>query len=124
MRKVFSSYPSELGRICGLTQQTGTGQNGGNFGWDDREGSFRFESNNTEGLIDPVAEYDHFNVVSDPPTNIGNRAVTVGEVARGTGIPGLDGLLPLSDFPTGMAPGDEIALTIVITMLFVACLAG
>ena len=76
--------------------------NGGNFGWDDREGSFRFESNNTDGLIDPVAEYDHTNPVSDPPTNIGNRAITVGEVARDTGIPGLDGLLLLSDFPTGL----------------------
>ena len=78
------------------------GQNGGNFGWDDREGSFRFESNNTEGLIDPVAEYDHFNFVDDPPTNIQNRAVTLGEVARDTGIPGLDGLLLASDFPTGV----------------------
>ncbi len=67
--------------------------NGANFGWDDREGSFRFDSNNTEGLTDPVAEYDHTNVVSNPPTNIGNRAVTVGEVARGTGIPQLDGNL-------------------------------
>lgn len=76
--------------------------NGANFGWDDREGSFRFDSNNTEGLTDPVAEYDHTNVVSNPPTNIGNRAVTVGEVARGTGIPQLDGNLLLSDFPTGL----------------------
>ncbi|MFC1758027.1 PQQ-dependent sugar dehydrogenase [Planctomycetota bacterium] len=76
--------------------------NGANFGWDDREGSFRFDSNNTDGLTDPVAEYDHTNVVRDPPTNIGNRAITVGEVARGTGIPQLDGNLLLSDFPTGL----------------------
>ncbi len=76
--------------------------NGGNFGWDLREGSFRFESNNTEGLLNPVAEYDHTNVVTDPPTNIPNRAVTVGEVARGTSVAGLDGLLLLSDFPTGL----------------------
>ncbi len=38
----------------------------------------------------------------DPPTSISNRAVTVGEVARETGISGLDGQLLLSDFPTGL----------------------
>ncbi len=85
-----------------VIEEINLGENGGNFGWDDREGSFRFESNNTAGLIDPVAEYDHTNVVSDPPTNIGSRAITVGEVARGTGISGLDGMLLLSDFPTGL----------------------
>lgn len=78
------------------------GVNGGNFGWDDREGSFPFDSNNTEGLIDPVAEYDHTNLVNDLPTNIGNRAITVGEVARGSNVPGLDGQLLLGDFPTGL----------------------
>ena len=83
-------------------EEINVGANGANFGWDDREGSFPFESNRTAGLTDPVAEYDHTNVVSNPPTNIGNRAVTVGEVARHTGIPGLDGLLLLSDFPTGL----------------------
>jgi len=78
------------------------GVNGGNFGWDQREGSFRFEGSKIPGMIDPVAEYDHTNLVGDPPTGIGNRAVTVGEVARGTGIPGLDGNLLLGDFPTGL----------------------
>ena len=78
------------------------GANGANFGWDDREGSFRFDSRNTEGLTDPVAEYDHTRPVTRLPTSISNRAITVGEVARGTGIPGLDGLLPISDFPTGL----------------------
>ena len=77
-------------------------ENGANFGWNDREGSFRFNSNNTDGLTGPVAEYDHTNPVSDLPTGIGNRAVTVGEVARGTGIAGLDGQLLLADFPTGV----------------------
>lgn len=78
------------------------GANGANFGWDDREGSFRFDSNNTEGLTDPVAEYDHTNIVADPPSNISNSAITTGEVARGTGIPGLDGQLLLGDFPLGL----------------------
>ena len=76
--------------------------NGANFGWDLREGSFRFESNNTEGLTGPVAEYDHINVVSDPPTSIDQRAVTLGEVARGTCIPQLEGKLLLGDLPTGL----------------------
>lgn len=76
--------------------------NGANFGWDDREGSFRFDSNNTEGLTDPVAEYDHTRLVEDFPSNTGGRAVTVGEVARDTGISGLDGLLMIGDFPTGL----------------------
>ncbi len=76
--------------------------NGANFGWDDREGSFPFDSNATAGLTDPVAEYDHTNVVTDPPTDIDNRAITVGDVARNTGIPGFDGLLLLGDFPTGL----------------------
>ncbi len=40
-------------------EEINLGVNGANFGWDDREGSFRFESNRTEGLTDPVAEYDH-----------------------------------------------------------------
>lgn len=76
--------------------------NGANFGWDTREGSFDFESGNTDGLVDPVAEYDHTRTVSDPPTSIGNRAVTVGEVARGTCIPAIEGKLLLADFPTGL----------------------
>ena len=93
-------YIADIGQNA--VEEIDLGVNGGNFGWDHREGSFRLESNNTEGLIDPVAEYDHFNMVSDPPTGIDNRAVTVGEVARNTGIPGLDGQLLLSDFPTGL----------------------
>ncbi len=76
--------------------------NGADYGWDNREGSFQFENPSNVGFTDPVAEYDHTNVVSDPPTNIGNRAITVGEVARGTGFPGLDGQLLLGDFPTGL----------------------
>ena len=84
-------------------EEINLGANGANFGWDDREGSFRFDSNNTTGLTDPVAEYDHTRFVSDLPSGItGGRAVTSGEVARNTGIPGLDGQLMISDFPTGL----------------------
>jgi hypothetical protein len=76
--------------------------NGANFGWDDREGSFPFESNSAAGLTGPVAEYDHTNTVASPPTSIGNRAVTTGEVARGTCVPGLEGNLLFGDFPMGL----------------------
>jgi len=74
---------------------------GGNYGWDHREGSFPFEGGGPPGLIDPVAEYDHVNPVADPPTPIGSRAVTCGEPIRGSGVRALEGLLPVADFPTG-----------------------
>ena len=95
-----SLYIADIGQ--NTVEEIDVGENGGNFGWDDREGSLPFESQNTTGLIDPVAEYDHTNLVTNPPTAIGNRAITVGEVARGTGITELDGSLLLGDFPTGL----------------------
>jgi hypothetical protein len=77
--------------------------NGGNFGWDQREGSFEFEGPRTPQMTDPVAEYDHTNIVADLPAGLtGGRAVTVGEVVRGSSIPGLDGNILLGDFPTGL----------------------
>ena len=76
--------------------------NGANYGWDEYEGSFPFEGTDPTGLTMPVAEFDHTNVVSDPPSDNRGQAVSVGEVARGTGIPGFDGLLPISDFPRGI----------------------
>ena len=93
-------YIADIGQNA--VEEINLGANGANFGWNDREGSFRFDSNETDGLTDPVAEYDHTNVVTDPPTGIGNRAVTTGEVARGTAIVGLNGKLLFGDFPTGL----------------------
>ena len=93
-------YIADIGQ--GDVEEIDLGQNGGNFGWNEREGSLPFEDEGTADLIDPVAEYDHTNVVDDPPTTISNRAITVGEVARDIGIGGLDGLLLLGDFPTGL----------------------
>ena len=75
--------------------------NGGNFGWDEQEGSFDFEGGDSAAFLDPVAEYDHTNTFVGGSVT-GNRAVTVGEVARGTGIAGLDGKLLLGDFPSGV----------------------
>lgn len=93
-------YIADIGQNA--VEEINLGQNGADYGWDNREGSFAFESNSNVGFVDPVAEYDHTNVVSDPPTGIPNRAITVGEVARGTGFPNLDGQLLLGDFPTGL----------------------
>ena len=102
-------WDSETGRMYiadigqGAAEEIDVGVNGGNFGWDQREGSLRFEGDKTLDMIDPVAEYyHHANLVNDMPTDIANRAITVGEVARDTGIPGLDGNLLLGDFPTGL----------------------
>ncbi|MGF1484151.1 MAG: PQQ-dependent sugar dehydrogenase [Opitutales bacterium] len=78
--------------------------NGGHYGWDLREGSFDFEimsGETTTDLIDPVAEYDHSGDIDSSAAPTGGRAITCGEVIRGTGINALDGMLPLADFPTG-----------------------
>ena len=83
-------------------EEINLGANGANYGWNDREGSVRFDGPNTDAFVGPVTEYDHTNIVSDPPTDIGNRAVTVGEVVRNTDLVGLNGQLLLSDFPTGL----------------------
>ena len=76
--------------------------NGGNFGWNKREGSFPFGGDDTTGLIGPVAEYDHTRIVSDLANATGSRAITAGDVARASGVPGLDGMLLLGDIPTGL----------------------
>lgn len=93
-------YIADIGQ--GVIEEIDLAVNGGNFGWDDREGSFPFDSNNTQGLIDPVAEYDHTNVVTGLSNVTGGRAVTTGEVVRDSDIPGLNGQLMVGDFPTGL----------------------
>lgn len=76
--------------------------NGAHYGWDIREGSFPYEGSTTVGLTDPVAEYDHTGMVASLPSGVtGGRGITVGEVARGTCVTGLDGHLVFADFPTG-----------------------
>lgn len=76
--------------------------NGGNFGWDFEEGN---SNPINPALEDPVAQYNHTvggDVPLVPGATLGGRAITMGEVVRGTGIPGLDGLLLAGDFPTGV----------------------
>ena len=77
---------------------------GGNFGWNLKEGSFRFDPNSgeisidpggplTADLIDPVAEYDHDEGIS----------VIGGFVYRGTAIAELTGKYVFGDFSLGFA---------------------
>jgi len=71
---------------------------GGNYGWNLKEGTFRFNPedgtvNNSindlpEGLIDPVAQYDHDEGIS----------ITGGFVYRGLAIPELSGKYVFGDF--------------------------
>ena len=70
---------------------------GENYGWSIREGAHCFETEScpTDGLTDPVTEYDHDQGVS----------VTGGYVYQGTAIPGLAGTYLYADFGTGLLWG-------------------
>lgn len=64
---------------------------GGNYGWDDKEGSHCYEAASPcegGGLIDPVVEYDH---------SVG-KSVVGGYVYRGSAIPGLVGTYLFTDY--------------------------
>ena len=68
---------------------------GGNYGWDEREGSHCFEPRTgcqEEGLIDPVWEYPHER---------GNSSVTGGLVYHGNELSGLQGKYIYADFSSG-----------------------
>ena len=79
--------------------------NGGNYGWRDREGAhcnvayYPAGGCPTAGLVDPVAEYDH---------GVG-ESITGGYVYRGSQLPPLAGSYLFGDFITGrifrLAPG-------------------
>jgi hypothetical protein len=93
-------YIADIGQ--NVMEEVNLAANGAHFGWDIREGSLSFEGDNTPSLVGPLAEYHHSTGLSNPPTSIPNRAVTLGEVARGTRIPELEGYLLVADFPTGV----------------------
>ncbi|MBN1805874.1 MAG: PQQ-dependent sugar dehydrogenase [Sedimentisphaerales bacterium] len=79
---------------------------GGNYGWNLKEGTFRFNpedgtvSDSTrdlpEGLIDPVAQYDHDEGIS----------ITGGFVYRGLAIPELSGKYVFGDFSSSFFQAD------------------
>ncbi len=69
-------------------------EKGGNYGWDDKEGSHCFEDVapcTGGGRIDPVHEYPHST----------GQSVTGGFVYRGTAIPGLVGSYIFADYEIG-----------------------
>ena len=67
--------------------------NGGNYGWNVREGEHCYGSSNcdSEGMIDPVAEYNHSQGYS----------VTGGYVYRGTQLTSLSGKYLYGDYGSG-----------------------
>lgn len=67
--------------------------NGGNYGWDDREGAHCFEpaSGCITASIDPITEYDH---------TLG-ASITGGYVYRGTAVPDLAAWYVFGDFISG-----------------------
>lgn len=79
---------------------------GGNYGWNLKEGAFRFDPNTRkvsndlsglpEGLIDPNAQYDH----DEGTTIIG------GFIYHGTEIPELQGMYVFGDFSSGFFVAD------------------
>ncbi len=88
-------YIADIGQ--GAFEEINLAENGGNFGWDQREGSV---GTTPAGFIDPVADYSHSGFVTNQTAG-GSLAITVGDVLRGGLIPELDGQLLLGDFPNG-----------------------
>ena len=89
----------------GRVEELDLAKAGANYGWNQREGSYVYNSDGsdganvrtdaaTTGFTYPFAEYVHYSP-------IGN-AVTTGPVYRGTGIPALNGRLVFSDFVNGV----------------------
>ena len=66
-----------------------------NYGWDLREGRHPFESNQTQDLTDPIAEYDHGSGCS----------VTGGFVVRSASLPTFQGIYLFGDYCTGTVWG-------------------
>lgn len=95
-------YIADIGQ--GTAEEINLAVNGGNFGWDVREGF----GSTSGGYINPVAEYRHSVTAATHPSPLPgnwateNDAITMGEVYRGTGIPELDGLLIAGDNPKGI----------------------
>lgn len=69
-------------------------ESGGNYGWNVMEGFHCFEPPtgcDTEGLIEPVAEYDHSE----------GQSITGGFVYRGENVPALSGKYVYADYVSG-----------------------
>ena len=84
----------------GTVEEIDAVNNGGNYGWSRREGSFVYVNGNTvafppnpdnSGFTDPIAEYDHSEGI----------AVSGGFTYRGTAIPQLTGKYVFGDLANG-----------------------
>lgn len=95
-------YIADIGQDA--REEINVGVNGGNYGWDLREGSV-FPAG---GLLNPAAEWQHTVALASHPSPLpaglvlNNDAVTMGEVFRGSSIPELDGILMAGDNPKGL----------------------
>jgi hypothetical protein len=93
---------SDIGQ--GAREEINVGVNGGNYGWDLREGSV-FPPG---AFLNPVAEWQHSVAIAPHPSALpagwalDSDAVTMGEVYRGSAVPELDGLLMAGDNPKGV----------------------
>ena len=90
-------------------EEVNLGKVGANYGWNEREGTFQFDKNNTSVLLPlptddatlgftyPVAQYDH-----DEAASVGGFVAIVGGfVYRGTKIPSLFGKYIFGDIVSG-----------------------
>lgn len=68
---------------------------GENYGWNIREGTHAYASGDSQGLIDPIAEYSHDEGCS----------VTGGVVVRGDSLPTWHGIYLYADYCTGTVWG-------------------
>ena len=87
---------------------------GANFGWHLKEGTFVFDPNGEDrgfvtddpppdGLVDPVAQYDHERVVDDElnVVEFEGRAIIGGFICRDCGVDELEGKYVFGDFSRG-----------------------
>jgi hypothetical protein len=95
-------YIADIGQDA--REEINVAVNGGNFGWDLREGSV-FPAG---PFINPVAEWEHTVELAPHPSALppglalNSDAVTMGEVLRGGLLSSLDGMLMAGDNPKGV----------------------
>jgi quinoprotein glucose dehydrogenase len=82
-------YAADVGQ--NLWEEINIIENGGNYGWNLREGKHKFGPAGSEpraDLIDPIWEYDHET----------GKSITGGQVYRGSKVPSLDGYYLYADY--------------------------
>lgn len=99
-------YLADVGQ--GKVEEINIVTNGGNYGWNVKEGTFWFDGAGNivtapvrpvpPGLVDPIAQYDHDDGV----------AIIGGYVYRGTAIPALQGKYVFADWGSFGAPSGRL----------------